>query len=110
MTINVGDYVLYHGKVWKIVGSGSFYVLTGWNCGATVSTITPSEITKVASGTNRLEDYEYTPQYVWASSAFDYSWSNNLEPVYIDDSAIDAVTLHAQDILATHLVDLRSGD
>ena len=108
MIINVGDYVLYHGKVWKIVGSGSFDVLTGWNCGTTVSAITPSEVDKVDSGTNRLEDYEHT--FVWASSAFDYSWSNNLEPIYIDDSSIDAVTLHAQDILANHLVDLRSGD
>ena len=30
--------------------------------------------------------------------------------VYIDDSDIEAISLRAQDILATHLVDLRSGD
>lgn len=82
MTINVGDYILYNTKVWKVTGVNS--LIYGINIYGIHSVFNKNEIDKVASGTNRLEPYEREPQYVWTSSAFGHSLRYEFEPVYYE--------------------------
>ena len=80
MIINVGDYVLCRGKAWKIIDTNDWVV--GIDASGRNGILAKCEITKIASGTNRLERYEQ--ECVWVSSAFNASRVYDFEPVYTD--------------------------